>query len=229
MRTCLLVAAQQPLPLKRIRSLLATSRDKANKYEAQVAQTRADELLRRHGLTEADLVEVATEVAPLNPGMDGNQRNELARVVAVSRGVKADCGHKITFKGFPEAAKDARELFCALVNIVEQRCEIQGPDSDRLLWRTCFWWGFIAAIQKQLDPEHAKIPKEALASILKHAATPADVQHASEAFNALRSRLESTLDSGSAQLMAERFKTTAHDNGMALGMQIPVPTYRGKR
>lgn len=136
---------------------------------------------------------------------------------------------KLAFKGYPEAARDARELFCALTRIVEGGCEIQGPPGDQFLWRTCFWYGYITAIQKQLDPEHATIPKEALPALLKHALTPADVKHAAEAFEAMRDRLEGTLDSASAQLLAERFKTTAHDNGMTLGMSIPVPQYRGKK
>ncbi len=216
------------MPLKRIRSLLATSRGTANKYEAAVARTRADELLKRHGLTEADVVEQATEVAPLNPGLQGNQRTELARVVAQSRGVTVVSG-KLAFKGYPEAARDARELFCALVRIVEGSSEISGQDSDRLLWRTCFWLGFITAVQKQLDPEHAMVPKEALPALLKNAPAPADVAYAAEAFEAMRSRLESEHDSASAHLIAERFRTTAHDSGMNLGMSIPIPAYRGKK
>lgn len=223
-------AVAQKVPLKRIRSLLASAKDTTNRHEAAVARTRANELLQRHGLTEADVVEKVTEVAPLNPGMNGNQRDELARVVGRSRGVTVDTAGRIAFVGYPEAAKDARELFCALVNIVEPHCEVQGrPSADSFLWRTCFWLGFVAAVQRQLDPEHAAVPKEALPALLKNASTPADVKHAAEAFDAMRDRLQNTLDSASAQAMTEHFKTTAHDNGMALEMQISVPGYRGKK
>lgn len=224
-------AAVQKVPLKRIRDLLALAKS-PEPHEAALARKRADELLGRHGLTEADLVESATEVAPLNPGLNGNQREELARVVARSRGVSAKIDRvraNIAFVGYPEAARDARELFCELVNIVEKRCEVQGDNSDRFLWRTCFWLGFVSAVQQQLDPEHAAVPKEALPTILNRASAPADIEHAKQAFEAMRDRLRGTLDSDSAHRFTEHFKTTANDNGWSLGMQITVPGYRGKK
>lgn len=221
-------AALQKSSLKRIRSLLALTKS-PEKHEAARARERADELLGRMGLTEADVVEKATETAPLNPGMDGNQRDELARVVGRSRGVSIDTTGRVAFTGYPEAAKDARELFCALVGIVEPRCEVQGPETDRFLWRTCFWLGFVEAVQRQLDPEHASIPKEALPSLLKSAGKPRDVEKAAQAFEGMRNRLQGDMDSASAQMLAERYKETAHENGVQLGMQITVPRYKGKK
>src|SRR5260221_2242208 len=102
-------ALAQNVPLKRIRDLLALSRS-PNPHEAALARHRAYDLLGKYGLTENDLVEEATSVAYLSVRIEGNQRTELARVVATSRAVTTGYGLNIEFKGFPEAAKDAREL-----------------------------------------------------------------------------------------------------------------------
>lgn len=216
-------AQKSDVPVKRIRDLLALTKS-PNPHEAARARERATELMRRHGVTEADLVEEAVEVAPLPQGLEGNQRQELARIVALSRGVALQTGprERIAFKGYPEAAKDARELFCALVSIVEGNCEYtSGYDSDRFLYRTCFWLGFVEGVQRQLDPEHAFVPPEALPNLLKNAITPPVIERAAQAFNQLANRMSVSV--------AERLKQAAHAGGLEVALRIPIPQYRGKR
>lgn len=223
--------------LKRLRSLLALAKSQ-NQHEAANAKTRANELLQRYSISEKDLVEKTTEIAPLHPGMDGHQRDELARVISRSRGVTAKIDQQIIFTGYPEAAKDARELFCALTRIVETNCELPGPalalgrqgyqtESDRFLWRTCFWLGFVEAVHRQLDPEHASIPRQALATILKNTQAPPIIEKALRAFENLRDRLQNS--PYDAQASAEQFKSAAHDSGFNLGMQNHIPSYKGKK
>lgn len=222
-------APQKEVPIKRLRDLLALSRS-PNIHEAANAKNRLDELLARHGMTEADLVESTTEVASLPQAKEGNQRQELARIIATSRGVAAKTKqHHIAFVGYPEAAKDACQLFCALNNIVEQQAEMpigQNPAAE-YLWRMCFWLGFVEAIQKQLDPEHT-VPPEALNVLLQKAAAPPDIERAAQAFGLVREQL-SIRKPDSAHQITERFKQLAHDSGFKLGTQIPAPLYRGKR
>lgn len=210
--------------VKRARDLRALTRS-SNPHEAEIARARYTELVTRHGISEADLVESSTEYAQLPPGKDGNYRTELARVVANSRDVHAKYNPKqgVAFVGFPEAAKDACQLFCALTNIVESHCEWPGPvarASDSFLWRTCFWLGFIEAIEKQLNPER-QITQEALSKIVKKASAPPILQQAADALNDLGRR------TGPDE--AERFKEAAHKAGLQLGQAVPTLPYRGKR
>ncbi len=227
------IAAQKSnVPLKRLRDLQAMSRS-ANVHEADTARLRLRELLFRYRITEDDLVEEATEVVNLSPGLDGSQREELARITARSRGVKPFAGSKgVAFRGFPEAAKDARQLFTALLGIVEHNCEHNGlgvlSSTDAFLWRTCFWLGFIEAIQRQTDPEHGAVPKEALAARFSRSLPPPVIERAAQAFNLMSLRY-SGLGVDRAYQRAEQFKQQAHDSGFNLGMQIPVPPYKGKR
>lgn len=210
-------------PLKRIRDLLSLARS-PEKHEADLARRRADELIRRYGLTEDALIEQATETTSMPTGLNGNQRSELGRIVARSRGVatSSDQNGNHRFVGYPEAARDARELFLALVRIVESHGELSAQtESDRLLWRTCFWLGFVASVHRQLDPENSIVPREALAAIFKKAQVPRDVEHAAQAFDSLRGRSDTST--------AERFKQLAYDTGFNLGNSIQVPHYRGKR
>lgn len=210
--------------VKRARDLRALSRSD-NPHEAEIARIRYNDLVARHGLSEADLVESSTEYAQLPAGKDGNYRTELARVIALSRGVHARHSPRqgVAFVGFPEAAKDACALFHALVGIVEAHCEWPGPmarTSDGFLWRTCFWLGFIAAIERQLNPER-QITQEALNKIVKKAVAPPLLQQAADALTDLGHR--TGFDD------AERFKENAYNAGLQLGQAVPAVPYRGKR
>ena len=218
-------------PIKRIRDLLALAAS-ANPHEAAIARLRAEELLARYQLTEADLVEKQTYVAELGRAQDGQQRQELGRVVAHSRGVLAEhtADGEMRFTGYAEAARDARDLFVALVRIVDRHVELPTgqPDSERFLWRTCFWLGYVAAIQRQLDPEHASVPADALKNILQRTQAPPVIERAAQAFSELRGRLQG-MGAPDAHFAAEDFKRVAYESGLALGRQVPVPLYRGKR
>lgn len=222
-------AAPTNVPLKRIRGLLDLTRS-PNEHEAARAREQLDEYLRRYNLTEADLIEKVREVAqPQTLALDGNQRQELARIIASSRSVKSMVGRGIAFEGISEAARDARELFVALTDIVEKNCELApgNPESDQFLWRTCFWLGYIEAIQHQLEPEH-RLPPEALDKLVAAAKAPPVIERAADAFEDYRAR-HNHMGAAQAHMLAESFKARAHDAGYNLGMQIPVPIYRGKR
>lgn len=224
------VAHKRAAPLKRIRDLLSLAKS-PNEHEAGLARIRAQELMDKHGIGEADLIETATEVSMLAPPREGAQRLELARVIAHSRNVTTmPVGNgNVSFKGLPEAAKDARDLFSAVTKIVEASTEIGGVTSDQMLWRTCFWLGFLMAVQQQLDPDHARIPREALPKLLKSTQAPVAIEAAAQAFASLSERLAKDYGVEQAFQAAEMFRETAHQAGMNLGMGVPVPPYKGKR
>ncbi len=204
------------VPLKRIRDLLARAQS-PNEHEADTARKFATELMHKHGVSEDDILGAAMDSVELSPDRPGSQRFELARVVAKSRDtVATSSGPAFTFRGYPEAAKDARELFCALVRIVESSCEMShsADDKDRFLWRMCFWLGFVSGVQKQLDPEHGSVPPEALASIVAKSRVPPDVQRAAEGLDETRDR---------------EIRQPAFSAGLQLGSMIQVPPYRRKR
>jgi uncharacterized protein DUF2786 len=204
--------SQKSAPLKRIRDLLRLAASE-NIYEAQLARRRADDLMRLYGVVESDVVDKSTEVVRIQDGLDGNQCEELARVIAKSREcTSTNTAGKFTFTGFPEAAKDAKELFCALGRIAEDHAE--GPfafEQDRFLWRTCFWLGFVASIQRQLDPEHGPVPQAAMGAIVKKSAVPPVIERAAQGLDEKRDA---------------EIRQPAYAAGLALGDRIPVPTYR---
>jgi len=214
-------AEPQPGPLKKIRDLLRLAQS-SNPFEADLAKRRAEELLRKHNLTAADTIEQAVEVAVLPEGLDGNQRVELARQIAKSRGCQTSVRRDgIAFRGYPEAAKDAKELFTALTRIAERYCEPYGPyhtDNDRFAWRTCFWLGFVAAIQAKLDPEHGRIPDAALATIVSRGSAPAFVERVSQALLQEHHPAE-----------ADQLRQRAYAAGVNIANQLSDVRYRNRR
>lgn len=215
--------------------------------EADSARRRLGEFLRKHNLTEDDLVEEATETASFMSELDGNQRVELARQVAKSRGCKTTVRRggiaqsalrpdtlyssqtgtwEYRFTGLPDAAKDARQLFSALVNICEGICELPpygyyGSESDRFAWRTCFWLGFVASVQQKLDPERGgRLPDDAMSRI---------VSKGMEAPPDFLNRLVNGLLREHRPEEADQLRKMAYDAGYQYGNSAPALPYRGRR
>jgi len=207
--------------LDRVRKFKAMAAS-PNEHEADTARRRLNELYRQHNISEGDIIDEATEVAVLGYALDGNQRVELSRQVAKSRGCKTLVKREgIAFTGSPPAAKDSRQLYTALVGIVESNCELSPgqryTDNDHLAWRTCFWLGYVAAVQRQLDPEHGSTPQEALTTI---------VQRIGDSAPQLLKRVADGLLRDHSPEEADQWRRAAYAAGEQLGVAVPIPAFR---
>ena len=123
--------------------------DEATRNEAHSARTEADRLMYKYGLKAADFEDDALEI--IDDQCDDN-RLRLARAVGASRRVVtlASKAGQVAYRGRPPAAKSARELYVLLMTTVSRSCEIGPRDPGRVVWRLCYWAGFVDAVCDRL-------------------------------------------------------------------------------
>lgn len=132
----------------RIKKLLALATSPVE-HEAASARDEAERLMRRYGLRAADFEADVIEI--IGDECDDN-RLRLARAIGASRRVAtlASKAGQMAFRGKQRAVSNAAELYRLHVDEVARNCNIGYNDPGRVVWRLCFWAGFVDAVCDRL-------------------------------------------------------------------------------
>jgi uncharacterized protein DUF2786 len=148
---------QQVERIRKLRKLAASP----NPHEAARARETADELMRQHGITEADIAELVLEVADTKRDPYRDLAAELAAKIHRCRVVTSN-RQEIGFRGHADQVRRAVQFYRAAVGIAENTA--MPPIADwiqstaRKWFDFCWWEAFAIAVNQRLQPP--KQPRE---------------------------------------------------------------------
>lgn len=216
---------QREEAVERVRKLLNLTRS-PNAHEADRARERARALMAKHGISEDEVAEESLEVVD-----DSNHlRDELARIVAASRGCSAvRDGRRLAFRGPKSRVAESARTYARLAGECERRASELPPGTIRDAlepWRICFWLGFVAVLGERLQRVKCS---QAVVLVEKDRPLPKATAIASEALRALERYGDEVRYGGEDGREAiEWLRTTAYAAGRALGERVDLGEAEGR-
>ena len=202
-----------PAIIDRVRKLLKLAQS-PNAHEAASALSRAEALMKKHGLTDRDVEDV--EVEPAHTQREP-LKDELANILANAHDCAVVTNKRgvLGFKGLASDATAVRDIYDRLCREAEWASALPGrePRGATELWRICWWLGCLSAVASRarfgVSYRRANVPRAAAESV-------PIVAQARDAQEALRNEIDWSGGDGADEVI-QRIRARAHEQGQFFG------------